>query len=160
MLSKSHLQQQMLMVRCAVDIIQTHGPIVRLSIFSQMLYDFNQSFRRAAKVGGGMLSWLRDFPQIFELHGVTKGTAPGHEGVSLRGSSKRPPTQAALQATAGTSAGAGPSGLKLLHLQQTLGTESRDEVLEHLTALVCLLARGEAPPAMAPFRWRTLSTTW
>ena len=47
--------------------------------------------------------------------------------------------------------GAGPSGLKPLHLQDTLRTELRDEVLEHTTALVQLLAKGAAPRELAPY---------
>ena len=47
--------------------------------------------------------------------------------------------------------GSGPSGLKPLHAQDVANTSSRDELLEHLTALVNILARGDAPPSIAPF---------
>ena len=46
--------------------------------------------------------------------------------------------------------GGGPSGLKPLHLQQALGPAYRDQVVEHTTALVQLLASGHAPAALAP----------
>ena len=47
--------------------------------------------------------------------------------------------------------GGGPSGLKPLHLQQALGPELRDQVLEHTTALVQLFASGTVPMELAPF---------
>ena len=47
--------------------------------------------------------------------------------------------------------GSGPSGLKPLHLKQALGSEVRDEVLEHITSLVCILASGRVPSTLAPF---------
>lgn len=47
--------------------------------------------------------------------------------------------------------GAGPSGLKLLHLHPALVEELCDDVINHLTALVQLLARGQAPRTVAPF---------
>ena len=47
--------------------------------------------------------------------------------------------------------GGGPSGLKPIHLQNSLATEHRDEVLEHLTAIVNLLAKGKAPVSIAPY---------
>ena len=47
--------------------------------------------------------------------------------------------------------GGGPSGLRPIHLKNCLGTEHRDEVLEHCTSIVNLLAKGEAPRSLAPF---------
>ena len=47
--------------------------------------------------------------------------------------------------------GAGPSGLRPLHLQEAMSTCHRDELLEHLGALVQLLAKGRAPASIAPF---------
>ena len=46
--------------------------------------------------------------------------------------------------------GGGPSALRPLHLQEALTPDCRDEVLQHLTSLVTLLACGEAPPEIAP----------
>ena len=46
--------------------------------------------------------------------------------------------------------GAGPSGLRPCHFQEALLTENKDELLEHTTALVTLLAKGLAPRALAP----------
>ena len=42
--------------------------------------------------------------------------------------------------------GAGPSGLRPEHLKAALVPGLRDEILRHMTLLVNLLARGEAPP--------------
>ena len=47
--------------------------------------------------------------------------------------------------------GGGPSSLRPIHLKNCLTTEHRDEVLEHCTALVNLLSKGEAPMSVAPF---------
>ena len=47
--------------------------------------------------------------------------------------------------------GGGPSGLRPIHLKNCLTTVHRDEVLERCTALVNLLAKGEAPNSLAPF---------
>ena len=47
--------------------------------------------------------------------------------------------------------GGGPSALRPIHLQNCLSTEHRDEVLERCTALINLLAKGEAPASLAPF---------
>ena len=47
--------------------------------------------------------------------------------------------------------GGGPTGLRPIHLKNTLTTEHRDEVLERSTALVNILAKGEAPISLAPF---------
>lgn len=47
--------------------------------------------------------------------------------------------------------GGGPSALRPLHLQEALTPDSRDEVLQHLTSMVSLLGRGEAPPEIGPF---------
>ena len=47
--------------------------------------------------------------------------------------------------------GSGPSGLKPLHVQDVANTSSRDELLEHLTSLVNIVARGDAPPSLAPY---------
>lgn len=47
--------------------------------------------------------------------------------------------------------GAGPSGLKPLHLQHSLEGELRDEALQHITSLVQLLASGQAPRSLAPY---------
>ena len=47
--------------------------------------------------------------------------------------------------------GAGPSGLRPLHLQEALCTELRDEVIEHTTTLVQLVASGRAPQGVAPW---------
>ena len=93
-------------LRCAMDIIEEHGPLVGLPKFSNALYDAD---KRAKPALGGrrMLEWLRSMPHIFELHGEGQS---GHERVSLRGSAQRPPTQAAVQAIAASSPGAGPSG--------------------------------------------------
>jgi len=95
-------------LRCAVDVIEEHGPLVGLPKFSNALYDAD---KRAKPALGGrrMLEWLRSMPHIFELHGEGQS---GHERVSLRGSAQRPLTQAGLQAIAASSPGAGPSGLE------------------------------------------------
>ena len=45
----------------------------------------------------------------------------------------------------------GPSGLRPIHLKNCLSTEHRDEVLSLSTALINLLAKGEAPSILAPF---------
>ena len=47
--------------------------------------------------------------------------------------------------------GGGPSGLRPIHIKCCLSTEDRDEVLERCTALVNLLAKGDAPKSLAPF---------
>ena len=47
--------------------------------------------------------------------------------------------------------GSGPYGLKPLHVQDVADTSSRDELLEYLTALVNILARGNAPTSLAPY---------
>ena len=47
--------------------------------------------------------------------------------------------------------GGGPSGLRPIHLKNCLSTEHRDEVLERCTALVNILAKGEAPSSLAAF---------
>ena len=47
--------------------------------------------------------------------------------------------------------GGGPSGLRPIHINNCLSTEYRDEVLEHCTALINILAKGEAPITLAPF---------
>lgn len=47
--------------------------------------------------------------------------------------------------------GGGPSGLKPIHLKNSLTTEHRDEVLEKCSSLVNILAKGEAPDYLAPF---------
>ena len=47
--------------------------------------------------------------------------------------------------------GGGPSGLRPLHLKYCLSTEHRDEFVERCTALVNMLARGDAPTSLAPF---------
>ncbi len=47
--------------------------------------------------------------------------------------------------------GAGPSGLKPLHLKEALVEGLRDEVLSHLTSLVQLLAEGQVPRTLAPY---------
>lgn len=47
--------------------------------------------------------------------------------------------------------GAGPSGLKPVHLKESLEGKLWDEIIEHATALVGLLFRGEAPVSLAPF---------
>ena len=47
--------------------------------------------------------------------------------------------------------GGGPSGLRPIHLKNCLATEYRDEVVERCTALVNLLAKGDAPASLAPF---------
>ena len=92
-----------LMKRCAFDIIEKHGPLVGLSKFAEQLYAADERAKPAA--AGRMLSWLRRMPEWFELHGEGQ---PGHEQVSLRGSTKRPPTVAGLRAAAHMP-GAGPS---------------------------------------------------
>ena len=101
----SHIQklELELMQRCAVDIIKKHGPLVALSKFAELLYAADERAKPAA--AGRMLSWLRRMPEWFELHGEGQ---PGREQVSLRGSTKRPPTVAGLQAAA-RMPGAGPS---------------------------------------------------
>ena len=45
----------------------------------------------------------------------------------------------------------GPSGLRPIHLKNCLTTEYRDEVLEQCTALINILAKGDAPMSLAPF---------
>ena len=47
--------------------------------------------------------------------------------------------------------GGGSSGLRPIHLKNCISTEHRDEVLEHCTALINILAKGEAPAKIAPF---------
>ena len=47
--------------------------------------------------------------------------------------------------------GGGPSGLRPIHLKNCLSTEHRDEFVERCTALVNLLAKGDAPESLAPF---------
>ena len=47
--------------------------------------------------------------------------------------------------------GGGPSGLRPIHIKNCLSTEHRDEVVERCTALVNLLAKGDAPASLAPF---------
>eukprot|EP00973_Karenia_brevis_P086653 12016010-Karenia_brevis.AAC.1 len=46
-----------------------------------------------------------------------------------------------------THSGAGPSGLRPVHLKEALVAAHRDEVLEHLTAMISLMSRGRAPAA-------------
>ena len=47
--------------------------------------------------------------------------------------------------------GGGPSGFRPIHFKNYLTTEHRDKVLERYTAVVSILAKGEAPVAIAPF---------
>ena len=47
--------------------------------------------------------------------------------------------------------GGGPTGLRPIHLKNCLSTEYRDELLERCTALVNILAKGDAPTSLAPF---------
>ena len=47
--------------------------------------------------------------------------------------------------------GGGASGLRPIHLKNCLTTEHRDEVLEHSTSLINILAKGEAPESIAQF---------
>ena len=47
--------------------------------------------------------------------------------------------------------GGGPSGLRPIHLKDCIETAHRDEILQHVTALVNLLAKGDAPNSLAPF---------
>ena len=100
-----------LMQRCAVDIIEKHGPLVALSSkFAPLLYAADDRAKPTVVEAGGMLSWLRSMPHAFELHGEGQ---PGYEQVSLRGSTMRPLTEAGLQAAGrmpAGAAGAGPSG--------------------------------------------------
>ena len=94
------------MVRCAIGIIEEHGPVLRVSQFSVLLYAATPRWARKAvdsDHAGGMLPWLRSRPETFELHG-----GGSHLGVSLRDSAERPPTAAGLQAAAHMP-GAGPS---------------------------------------------------
>ena len=54
--------------------------------------------------------------------------------------------------------GARPSGLKPVHLTEALEGELWDEIIEHVTALVGLLSRGEAPVSLVPFLARAALT--
>ena len=45
----------------------------------------------------------------------------------------------------------GPSGLRPSHLQEALRAELKDELLEHITNLVCLLVKGGASWELAPY---------
>ncbi|CAL4077907.1 unnamed protein product [Meganyctiphanes norvegica] len=47
--------------------------------------------------------------------------------------------------------GGGPSGLRPIHIKNCLSTEYRDEVLERCTALINVMAKGDAPLIVAPF---------
>ena len=47
--------------------------------------------------------------------------------------------------------GGGPSGLRPFHLRQSLSPAHSDQVLEHLCAVVNMLARGGAHPDIAPW---------
>ena len=47
--------------------------------------------------------------------------------------------------------GGGPSGLRPVHIKNCFSTEHRDEVLEHCTALINCLAKGDVPMSLAPF---------
>ena len=47
--------------------------------------------------------------------------------------------------------GGGSSSLRPIHLKICLSTEHRDEFLERCTALVNILAKGDAPVTLAPF---------
>ena len=68
---------------------------------------------------------------------------------------RRVASAAALQVDVGTvqkalssfprGSGAGPSGLRPLHLKEALAPGLRDEVLRHMTAVVNLMVRGEVP---------------
>ena len=92
----------------ANGIIEEHGPLVTLSKFSSLLYAADERAKPAVVKVGTMKLWLQSMPQTFELHGEGQ---PGYEQVSLRDSTKRPPTEAGLKATARMSDGAGPSGI-------------------------------------------------
>ena len=91
------------LLRCAVGIIEEHGPVLRVDQFSQSMYDANKWARKAVNSdhAGGMLPWLRSRPETFDIHGEG-----GYLGVSLRDSAERPPTEAGLHAQM---PGAGPS---------------------------------------------------
>jgi hypothetical protein len=41
--------------------------------------------------------------------------------------------------------------LRPIHLKDCIETAHRDEILQHVTALVNLLAKGDAPNSLAPF---------
>jgi hypothetical protein len=41
--------------------------------------------------------------------------------------------------------------LRPIHLKDCIETAHRDEILQHVTALVNLLANGDAPESLAPF---------
>ena len=95
----------------AAGIIEEHGPLVSLSKLAGLLYAADERARPAVAKAKGMKAWLLSMPQTFELHGEGQ---PGYEQVSLRGSTKRPPTEAGLEAAARLPAGsacAGASGL-------------------------------------------------
>ena len=47
--------------------------------------------------------------------------------------------------------GAGPSGLRPVHLKECPTVAHRDEVPEHLTAVVRLMVRGRVPASIAPW---------
>ena len=47
--------------------------------------------------------------------------------------------------------GAGPSGLRPLHLKEALGPASADQVLDHLSNVINLLIRGQAHRDIAPW---------
>ena len=47
--------------------------------------------------------------------------------------------------------GGGPSGLRPIYLKNCFSTEYRDDMLERITSLINILAKGEAPTCMAPF---------
>ena len=47
--------------------------------------------------------------------------------------------------------GAGPSGLRPLHLKEALGPATADQVLDHLSNVINLLIRGQAHRDIAPW---------
>ena len=47
--------------------------------------------------------------------------------------------------------GGGLAGLRPIHIKNCLSNEHRDELLERCTALVKILAQGDAPTSLAPF---------
>ena len=47
--------------------------------------------------------------------------------------------------------GGGPSGLRPIHLKNSIATVHRDEVLERCCSLLNVLAKGDAPESLSPF---------
>ena len=83
----------------------------------------------------------RQHPDLTSLGAASRGLVPAVDADNV----------AAALKTFNKHSGAGPSGLRPFHLKQALVPAYSDQVLDHLTAMVNLLVRGEAHTDVSPW---------